>query len=101
MEETVLETAAMGVAKFLASLFAKVISFGTTMGFLYLLSYIVARYLICENNNEEFSKFAEHIRSGCKDMAVSFKNVMPGVAESAKFWSEERIAKINSLRGRR
>ena len=101
MEETVFEMAAMGAAKFLASLFARIISFGTTMWLLYFLSYIVARYLICGNNSEEFSKFADHMRSGCKDAAIAFRNVMPGIAESAKFWSEEKLEKINTLRRKR
>lgn len=101
MEETVLESAAMGAARFIASILGGIINGSITLLFLYTVGYIVLRYLVCGNKKDEFAEVSWQMRSGCKDMVKAFKNVMPGVVESAKFWSERKISEIKAFRDKR
>ena len=91
MYETKIEEWAAGLIEFVFGIIGDVISFGVTVLLMYGVAYIIGKYLICQNNDEEWAEFTGHIRSGVKDLAEAFKNAMPAVKESAKVWADEKI----------
>jgi len=74
MTETKLEEWAYGFMTFIFGIAGDIISFCVTMGLLYATFYIIGRYLVCQNDDQEWSEFTGHIRSGIKDLAEAFKN---------------------------
>ena len=61
---------------------------------IYGIVYIIFRYLIFRNDKADWDDFAGMIRSGVKDAAAAFKNVMPGIKEVAKNWADEKISEL-------
>lgn len=94
MYETKIEEWSAGFLEFVFGIAGNIISFCVTWGLILGFFYVVSRYLVCQNNTEEWAKFAGNIRSGIKDLAEAFKNAMPAVKESAKAWANEKIEEI-------
>lgn len=97
MAETKLEEWAYNLMTFIFGIAGDIISFCVTMGLIYATFYIVGRYLICQNDNQEWSEFTGHIRSGVKDLAEAFKNVTPVIKMASKEWAEEKIESIKDM----
>ena len=91
MYETKIEEWAAGLIEVGFCIIGDFISFGVTILLMYGVAYIIGKYLICQNNDEEWAELTGHIRSGVKDLAEAFKNAMPAVKESAKVWADEKI----------
>lgn len=91
MYETKIEEWAAGFLEFIFGIVGDIISFGVTLCLMYIAAYVIGRYLICQNNADEWAEFTGHIRSGIKDLAEAFKNATPAVKESAKAWADEKI----------
>lgn len=94
MYETKIEEWAVGFLEFVLGIVGDIVSFGVTVGLIYVAAYVIGRYLICQNDADEWAEFTGYIRSGIKDLAEAFKNAMPAVKESAKAWAEEKIEEI-------
>lgn len=97
MTETKLEEWAYGFMTFIFGIAGDIISFCVTMGLLYATFYIIGRYLVCQNDDQEWSEFTGHIRSGIKDLAEAFKNATPAIKEAAKEWADTAIERIEDI----
>jgi hypothetical protein len=97
MTETKLEEWAYGFMTFIFGIAGDIISFCVTMGLLYATFYIIGRYLVCQNDDQEWSKFTGHIRSGIKDLAEAFKNATPAIKAAAKEWADTAIECIEDI----
>ena len=97
MTETKLEEWAYGFMTFIFGIAGDIISFCVTMGLLYATFYIIGRYLVCQNDDQEWSEFTGHIRSGIKDLAEAFKNATPAIKAAAKEWADTTIERIEDI----
>lgn len=97
MTETKLEEWAYGFMTFIFGIAGDIISFCVTMGLLYATFYIIGRYLVCQNDDQEWSEFTGHIRSGIKDLAEAFKNATPAIKAAAKEWADMAIERIEDI----
>jgi len=97
MTETKLEEWAYGFMTFIFGIAGDIISFCVTMGLLYATFYIIGRYLVCQNDDQEWSEFTGHIRSGIKDLAEAFKNATPAIKATAKEWADTAIERIEDI----
>lgn len=97
MTETKLEEWAYGFMTFIFGIAGDIISFCVTMGLLYATFYIIGRYLVCQNDDQEWSEFTGHIRSGIKDLAEAFKNATPAIKAAAKEWADTAIERIEDI----
>lgn len=97
MTETKLEEWAYGFMTFIFGIAGDIISFCVTMGLLYATFYIIGRYLVCQNDDQEWSEFTGHIRSGIKDLAEAFKNATPAIKAVAKEWADTAIECIEDI----
>lgn len=97
MTETKLEEWAYGFMTFNFGIAGDIISFCVTMGLLYATFYIIGRYLVCQNDDQEWSEFTGHIRSGIKDLAEAFKNATPAIKAAAKEWADTAIERIEDI----
>lgn len=97
MTETKLEEWAYSLITFIFGIAGDIISFCVTMGLLYATFYIIGRYLVCQNDDQEWSKFTGHIRSGIKDLAEAFKNATPAIKAAAKEWADTAIECIEDI----
>jgi len=97
MTETKLEEWAYGFMTFIFGIAGDIISFCVTMGLLYATFYIIGRYLVCQNDDQEWSEFTGHIRSGIKDLAEAFKNATPAIKAAAKEWADTAIECIEDI----
>lgn len=96
MYETSLETMAFGLLSFLFGIMETIINFCVVAGLVYGLFYVFCRYFVCQNNKDEWEWFLGDIRSGLKDLAKAFKEVAPGIHESAKCWASEKIENLKA-----
>lgn len=97
MTETKLEEWAYGFMTFIFGIAGDIISFCVTMGLLYATFYIIGRYLVCQNDDQEWSEFTGHIRSGIKDLVEAFKNATPAIKAAAKEWADTAIECIEDI----
>lgn len=97
MTETKLEEWAYSCMTFIFGIAGDIISFCITMGLLYATFYIIGRYLVCQNDDQEWSEFTGHIRSGIKDLAEAFKNATPAIKAAAKEWADTAIECIEDV----
>ena len=97
MTETKLEEWAYSCMTFIFGIAGDIISFCITMGLLYATFYIIGRYLVCQNDDQEWSEFTGHIRSGIKDLAEAFKNATPAIKAAAKEWADTAIECIEDI----
>ena len=81
--DTVLEWFLFVMVDFLAGILKSVFN----------IFFIVCRYLVCQNDKDEFDEVWECIRSGVKDGARAFCVAMRAVYESAKCWAADKIGK--------
>lgn len=65
-------------------------------GILIGLFYFIFKCLIFKKSPEMWDEFAASVRSGIKDAAGAFKEVMVAIREQAKYWAK---SKIRELRG--
>lgn len=97
MTETKLEEWAYSCMAFIFGIAGDIISFCITMGLLYATFYIIGRYLVCQNDDQEWSEFTGHIRSGIKDLVEAFKNATPAIKAAAKEWADTAIECIEDV----
>lgn len=89
--DTKLEEAVISVGSFIFGIAGDVISFCVTCGLLYSAGWIVCRYLICENDEDIWSDFSGHIRSGFRGLAEAFSEAVPGIKAAVKNWVDDMI----------
>ena len=94
MTETTLDNLVMGFASFFFGIIGDIISFGVTLSLFCLTYYLFARYFVCQNDSKQWEEFNGCIRAGMKDIAETFKAVMPAVKESAKCWAKEKLEEL-------
>lgn len=88
---------ASNILDFVFGIVGDIISFGVTIGLLYATFYLVGKYLVCQNDDQEWSEFTGHIRSGIKDLAEAFKNATPAIKAAAKEWADTAIECIEDI----
>lgn len=94
MTETTLDNLVMGFASFFFGIIGDIISFCVTITLFCTVYYLFVRYFVCQNDKEQYAEFNGNIRAGIKDIAESFKAVMPAVKESAKCWAKEKLEEL-------
>lgn len=87
--ETRLEEAVFAIGSFVFGIVGDIISFCVTLCLLYSAGYIISRYLICENDEDIWADFAEHIRFGFRGLAEAFKGAIPGIKAVVKNWVDD------------
>lgn len=87
-----------GISSFVINVLSELFNACLSVSIILVIFYVICRFLICENDIEEWRNLSSDMRSELKDLARSFKAAMPGVVESAKFWSEEKIREIKEAR---
>lgn len=91
--DTVLEWFLFVMVNFLAGILKSVFNIFFILVLIYVVFYCVCRYLVCQNDKDEFDEVWECIRSGIKDGARAFCVAMRAVYESAKCWAADKIEK--------
>lgn len=92
--ETKLEEAIASLGALLFGLAGNVISFCVTLFLLYAAGYIISRYLICENDEDIWQDFANHIRHGIRGLAEAFHSAVPGIKALVQEWVDDILDSI-------
>ena len=87
--ETKFEEAVVAFGSFFFVLLGDIISLCATLSLLYAAGYIICRYLVCENDNDIWQDFANHIRSGVRGLAEAFCIAVPGIKAKVKEWVDD------------
>lgn len=98
IEDTVFEVIIKWIITFLIGVLSKIFGLFFSFFLAYVAFYLIANYAVCGNDREEYEKFVGYIRSGIKDLAKAFMTMTPGVYESAKMWTEEKMQDIKERR---
>lgn len=93
MNEEVLLAWLLGVIDFWLGICGSIVSFWAVCGAFAFLFYVVCRYLVCENDLNQWEEMKADMRSGMRDVARTFRDVMPGVHAVAKQWAGEKVGK--------
>lgn len=93
MSEEVLIEWLFKFLSFCAGLIGDIISVFVTLWILWFVCYLIFRFLVCENDEEEWKEMSGYMRSGMKDLARTFCAAMPGVYRSVKNWADDKLRK--------
>lgn len=81
-------------AIFIFEIVERLIRACVTWGILIGLFYFIFKCLIFKKSPEMWEDFASSVRSGIRDAAGAFMEVMTAVHEQAKYWAKEKIAEL-------
>lgn len=90
MEETALETVAVGFLEFLSGTLGRIISTFVWWWIMYVLIRFFLQNIVFKNDTDGLNRFSESIKSGLNELAVAFCNTMSGAASIAIKWADEK-----------
>ena len=97
MNEVVIESFLMGTLSFWCGVGAGIIEFVVSVGLIYMLFYVICRFLICKNDANKWQSFSNDCRCMCKDFVSMLQDCAAVGKEEVNRWAKE---KLDKLRGR-